>query len=139
LKFLFLAFNSFVDPLGGTVFFSGVRLRIREQAYREPDLLLLKDKNDPRKQERFWSGTDLTLEVVSEDNPARDLVEKRKDYAEARVPEYWIVNSEDETITVLKLDGASYVEHGVFVRGDAAASAMLPGFTVSVAAVFDAK
>ena len=139
LKFLFLAFNSFVDPLGGTVFFSGVRLRIREQAYREPDLLLLKDKNDPRKQERFWSGTDLTLEVVSEDNPARDLVEKRKDYAEGTVPEYWIVNPQDETITVLKLEGPAYVERGVFRRRDTATSLVLPGFRVSVDAVFDAE
>ena len=33
----------------------------------------------------------------------RDLVDKRGDYAEGRVPEYWIVNPQTETITVLRL------------------------------------
>jgi len=32
------------------------------------------------------------VEVVSKDKPERDLIDKRGDYAEARVPEYWIVN-----------------------------------------------
>jgi hypothetical protein len=33
--------------------------------------------------------------VVSADKPERDLVEKRGDYAEAGIPEYWIVNPEN--------------------------------------------
>jgi Uma2 family endonuclease len=136
LRILFLAFNAFVDPRGGEVFFAALRLRIRKGKFREPDLLLLKDKDDPRDQERFWTGADLALEVVSKNKPARDLVHKRRDYAEGRVPEYWIVNPQDETITVLKLDGAAYVEHGVFQRGDKATSVVLRGFKVSVDDVF---
>jgi Uma2 family endonuclease len=139
LKFLFLVVNAFVDPMGGSVHFNGIRLRVRKGKFREPDLLLVKDKNDPRRQNRFWTGADLTMEVVSEDKPARDLVDKRHEYAEGGVPEYWIVNPEDETITVLTLAGTTYVEHGVFRRGDTATSVVLPGFTVSVDAVFDAK
>lgn len=42
---------------------------------------------------------------------------ERVDYAEARSPEYWIVNPVDETITVLTLVGDTYTEHGVFRRG----------------------
>ena len=41
--------------------------------------------------------------------------------------------------TVLTLAGRVYVEHGVFHRGDTATSLVLPGFCVSVDAVFDAK
>ena len=48
------------------------------------------------------------------------------------------VGSLDETITVLKLDGDAYAEHGVFRRGGAAASALLEGFAVPVDEVFDA-
>jgi Uma2 family endonuclease len=65
-------------------------------------------------------------------------VEKRGDYAEAGIPEYWIVNPETETITVLRLEDTAYVDHGVFGRGTEAASALLPGFSVGVDAVFDA-
>jgi Uma2 family endonuclease len=139
LKFLLIAFSTFVEPAGGTVSFSGLRLRLRKGKFREPDLLLLKDASDPRNQDRFWKGADLTLEVVSKDKPERDLIHKRHDYAEGRVPEYWIVNPKDQTIRVLKLQRRKYVEHGVFQRGDTANSVVLPGFSVSVDAVFDAK
>jgi Uma2 family endonuclease len=138
LQFLFLAFVSFVKPRGGKVHFAALRLKIRRGKYREPDLLLLLSATDPRRQNRFWTGADLALEVVSPDKPERDLIEKRHDYAEGRVPEYWIVNPDTETITVLRLDGEVYVEAGQYRRGDVAASVVLAGFTVDATAVFDA-
>ena len=105
LGFLFLAFYGFVEPRGGKVRFSPLRLRIRPGKFREPDLLFLLSAADSRRQNRFWLGADLALEVVSEEKPERDLVDKRGDYAEGRVPEYWIVNPQTETITVLRLRG----------------------------------
>jgi Uma2 family endonuclease len=138
LQFLFLAFLTFLQPRGGKVQFSPLRLRIRPGKFREPDLLLLLLAGDPRRQNRFWTGADLALEIVSPERPERDLVHKRADYAEARVPEYWIVNPQTETITVLRLEGAAYTEVGTFRRGDSAASTLLAGFAVDVAAVFDA-
>ena len=115
-----------------------MRVRIREGAFREPDLVLIRDAHDIRRQNRFWLGVDLTVEVVSPDDPKRDLVDKRRDYAEARIPEYWIVDPRNETVTVLALRGAAYVEHGVFGRGAQARSALLHGLAVDVGAVFDA-
>ena len=45
-----------------------------------------------RNQDRFWLGADVVVEVVSPDDLGRDLVVKRADYAEAAIPEYWIVD-----------------------------------------------
>ncbi len=77
------------------------------------------------------------------DKPERELVEKRREYAEARIPEYWIVNPFTETITVLVLDdnpsAAVYAEYGDFGRGERAASRLLDGFGIDVDAVFDAE
>jgi Uma2 family endonuclease len=137
LGFLYVAFLNFIEPRGGKVRFSALRLRIRPGKFREPDLLLLLSATDPRRQNRFWLGADLALEVVSEDKPERELVEKRGDYAEGRVPEYWIVNSQTETISVLHLRRDSYEEAGVHRRGESATSVLLEGFSVGVAAVFD--
>ena len=53
-----------------------------------------------------------------------DLVRKRSNYAEAAIPEYWIVEPTTETITVLTLAGGAYVERGVFDR-EAYASSVL--------------
>jgi Uma2 family endonuclease len=75
LQFLFLAFLEYVRPRGGKVHFAPLRLRIRGRKFREPDLLLLLDINDPRQGDRHWYWADLTLEVVSEDKPERDLVD----------------------------------------------------------------
>jgi Uma2 family endonuclease len=138
LKFLFLAFFHFVETRGGNVQFAPLRLRIRPGKYREPDLLLLLSAADSRRQNRFWLGADLALGVVSEEKPERDLVEKRGDYAEGRVPEYWIVNPQTETITILRLRGDVYEEAGIYRRGESAPSVLLPGFSVDVAAVFNA-
>jgi len=139
LKYLFLALHFFIDPRGGTVQFAALRVRIRPGKYREPDLLLLLSANDERRQDRFWTGADLALEVVSPDKPERDLVDKPLDYAEGRIREYWIVNPQTETITVLRLDGDTYAEDGAYHRGQSADSPLLPGFSVDVSAVFDAK
>ena len=138
LGLLYLAFLGFVGPRDGTVRFSPLRLRIRPGKYREPDLLILLSATDPRRQNRFWLGADLAVEVVSEEKPERALVDKRGDYAEGRVPEYWIVNPQTETITVLRLRGDAYEEAGIYRRGELAASEMLAGFSIAVTAVFDA-
>jgi Uma2 family endonuclease len=137
MEFLFLAFRHFINPRGGKVRFAPLRLRIRPGKFREPDLLLLLLAGDPRRQDRFWVGADLALEIVSAEKPERDLVHKRVDYAEARVPEYWIVNSQSETVTVLRLEGDVFVEAGQYRKGDIAKSIVLAGFTIDVAAVFE--
>jgi Uma2 family endonuclease len=138
LGFLYTAFLSFIEPRGGKVRFAPLRLRIRPGKFREPDLLLLRTATDSRRQNEYWLGADLALEVVSEEKPERDLVEKRGDYAEGRVPEYWIVNPQTQTISVLALSGDAYVEAGVYRRGEIAASVSLPDFSVAVSAIFDA-
>ena len=138
-RWLFLALLAFVQGVGGTVFYAPLRVQVRPGKFREPDLLVLRDENDPRSQEAFWLGADLVVEIVSPDDPERDTVEKVADYAEAGIPEYWIVNPLDETIAVLRLDGAQYLTHGVFGRGAQAHSALLAGFDVLVDAVLDAR
>jgi Uma2 family endonuclease len=137
LAFLYEIFLLFIRPRGGKVLFAPLRLQIGPSRFREPDLLLLLNVNDPRNQDAFWLGADLVVEVVSPDNPERDLIEKRRDYAEAGIPEYWIIDPQTDTITVLRLEADAYTEHGVFARGSVATSALLNDFEVAVDAVFD--
>jgi Uma2 family endonuclease len=136
--FLFLAFHAFLKPLGGKVQFSGLRLRLRSGEFREPDLLLLLDAKDVRRQDRYWNGADLVLEVVSKDNPERDLIQKRNEYARAKIPEYWIVNPLTDTILVFQLKETRYRKPAEYDRGSQAMSLLLPGFSVNVDDVFDA-
>ena len=138
-RYLFLALLAFVERIGGTVFYATLRVRVAPNRFREPDLVLLLDVNDPRNQNAFWLGADLVVEIVSPDDVERDTVIKRADYAAAGIPEYWIVHPAEGTISVLRLAGDTYVVHGVFHRGDTATSSLLQGFTVRVDVVCDAE
>jgi Uma2 family endonuclease len=139
LEWLFLALKTFVEQIGGKVRFAPLRVLVREGKYREPDILLVRNAHDPRRQNRYWLGADLVVEVVSGDDPERDTKVKRVDYALAGIAEYWIVNPLEDTITVLVLEGEAYTEHGVFRRSEHATSRLLDGFSVRVAEVLDAE
>lgn len=114
-------------------------VRISENRYREPDVAFLSRKNLHRDGERFWDGADLVMEVVSPNSAARDRVKKRREYARAGIPEYWLVDPAQRTITVLTLRHESYVVHGEFGKGELATSRLLPGFQVSVKEALEAR
>jgi Uma2 family endonuclease len=97
-------------------------------------MVFKKGENEARCHEDFWEGADLAMEVVSDDpkDVLRDYVEKAQDYAAARIPEYWIIDREQQRIRVLVLKGDAYELHGDFLPGSTATSVVLPGFSVSV-------
>jgi Uma2 family endonuclease len=137
-KLLFLALLAIAERIGGDVFYAPLRVQVRPGKFREPDLLLVVDKNDPRAQNEFWLGADLVMEIVSPDRPERDTETKPREYAEANIPEYWIVNPLEKTITVLVLDRDVYTTYGIFRHGQTAKSKLLGDFSVSVDEVFAA-
>jgi Uma2 family endonuclease len=135
---LFTIFHAHAKRTGGKVLFAPLRIQLWPGKIREPDLLFIASANDPRRQQQYWTGADLVVEVVSPDDPVRDLVTKRFEYAQSGIPEYWIVDPRTETITVLTLEADAYVEHGRFDRGEMAVSAHYDGLQVDVAAALDA-
>jgi len=55
----------------------------------------------------------LVVEVVSpgDTNHNRDYVEKRSEYAERNIPEYWLIDPEASLVVVLTLDRKTYQTH----------------------------
>lgn len=135
---LLLAFATQHDL--GTVLFAPLRVRLWPGKFREPDLVFLRKEHADQVAEDYWDGADLVMEVVSGNEPdrRRDRVTKRREYARAGIAEYWIVDPDEEKIIVLRLAGKRYVVQGEFGTGVAAASHLLPGFTVDVAAALAA-
>ena len=115
-----------------------LRVRLWEGKFREPDIVFMLAENRERRGNEYWNGADLVMEVVSDKAPDRDTVEKRGEYAKAGIPEYWIVDPRNSTITVLSLDKSTnqYAESGRFRNSDSARSALLDGFSVDVSDVF---
>ena len=122
----------------GEVLMAPFPVQVGKSKYREPDIVFMLAQNGHRKREEYWVGADLVVEVVSPDDPNRDWIVKRQEYASADIPEYWIVDRRSLTITVLHLAGQEYAVHGEFGLNAKAISLLLPGFAVDVAAVFAA-
>jgi Uma2 family endonuclease len=123
----------------GNVLFAPLRIQLWPGKFREPDIVFMLSKHDDRRSEQFWQGADLVMEVVSPDDGQRDEVIKKREYARAGIPEYWLVNPQKKTITVFRLEGTQYAVHGKFGMGKKAGSHLLPGFEVDVTAVFNAR
>ena len=123
----------------GRLLVAPFRVRLWPDKFREPDVMIMRAQNAHRMGEEYWDGADLVIEVVSDDDRRRDLETKRFEYARAGIPEYWIVDPQTETVSVLTLDGGAYTAHGEFPRGRRADSRLFPGFDVAVDEVFDAR
>lgn len=110
------------------------RVRLRGETFREPDIAVYLTEHLDRFGERYGEGADVIVEVVSEDaaSRTRDYEDKRRDYAEGQVPEYWIVDPSEGRIRVLSLDGERYVVSGDYPSGEVARSRILDGFEVDV-------
>jgi Uma2 family endonuclease len=110
VQFLFVGLLTFIKDMEvGRAYVAPMPVKLWTKQFREPDVLFLashriKDKRKPPK------GADLVMEVVGRGTDARkrDLKEKRRVYAKAKVPEYWIVDPQTKKITVLTLSGKTY-------------------------------
>jgi Uma2 family endonuclease len=121
----------------GIVLFAGLRVRLKPQHFRLPDLVFMSARNRAKRSNRFWQGADLAMEIVSEDDPDRDYVEKRAAYAAGGIKEYWTVDPRDRSVTLLVLKGRKYQQVARFADGDQVASVVLPDFSLAVSAIFD--
>jgi Uma2 family endonuclease len=141
LAFLYRLLAAFVEARGlGLVLPAALPVRLWPRKFREPDIVFMLAEHAHRRHERFWEGADLVVEVVSPDpkDRKRDLETKRREYARAGIPEYWIVDPQQQRILVLSLAGQAYRVQGDFGPGAEATSVFLPGFSVPVDTVFAA-
>lgn len=125
---------------GGDVLPLPLPVRLGHSEYREPDVIYLSSGRRAAIAGDYPEGADLVMEVVMGDagDRERDYVEKREAYAQAGIPEYWIVDPEEKVIIVLRLESDEYAEHGRFGAGQVATSHLLPGFAVPVDEVWAA-
>ncbi len=122
------------EQQAGIALMAPIRVQLRPGVFREPDIVFVSTENQSVVGEDFWLGADLVMEVVSASprSRRRDLEQKRREYAEAKIREYWIVDPHKVTIQVLELSSGDYRVAGEYGRSELAKSLLLPGFSVSV-------
>jgi Uma2 family endonuclease len=103
----------------------GLELEVRgEPKNRYPDLTVIREEHiqqlRPRNTIRLSMQPPLVvIEAVSPglSNRERDYIDKRKQYQDRGIPEYWLIDPARATVTVLELTDGIYRELGVF-RGE---------------------
>jgi Uma2 family endonuclease len=105
-----------------------VAFRLGKRGGPEPDVAFLrKDRSHLARRGYVDGPPDLAIEIVSPDSVARDYAAKRQQYREAGVPEYWIIDEESQSVTLLRLDSRGRYREGRPREGKFA-SGVLPGF-----------
>lgn len=103
----------------------------------QPDILFLSPETLKRADPRLQGPPDVAIEIISKGHRARDTRKKKDLYFRFRVPEYWIVDPDKETITVLVWQDDGWSEHGVFERVETASSVVMKGVSIPVSGIFE--
>lgn len=107
-------------------------LQAGDPANRYPDLVVIREEHLELTQKRLTITFEvlpplLVVEVVSPGqlNRERDYERKRQQYAARGIPEYWLVDQEQQVIVVLALTHGEYSDVGTF-QGETPTRSSLP-------------
>ena len=106
-----------------------VRLFADDKTFVEPDIAVICNRNIMT--EKGCDGApDLIIEVVSPSNATHDYVTKLMKYQKAGVREYWIVNPEQERVSVINFENPDYTTDYAYT--DTISSGVLPGLQITI-------
>lgn len=120
----------------GQMLFAPVPIRLWAGKFREPDIVVYLTEHLDRIGKTFGRVPDLVVEVLSPGTRDLDLTKKFREYAQAGVSEYWLVDPSVRGIQVYTLQAGHYAPEGHFGAGQRARSLVLPGFEVAVEEIF---
>ncbi len=108
-----------------------------EESERHPDLSIY--KSPPDGEEDFWANwiQDIAIEVVSRSSHHRDYVEKREEYFQFGVREYWIIDAEKQQMLALRRSAGRWVEK-IVGADEIYRTRLLPEFEFNLAPIFAA-
>ncbi len=138
---LSMALHAFVSAAKlGHVRFAPLPVRLWPGKVREPDLVYMSAQHADRIG-TYWGVPDLAVEILSPGTAQKDRETKRLEYAAAGVAEYWILDPESKTAELLRLEQsiALYREVETLSAEDRLTSALFPGFSLDLAALFAAE
>ena len=121
----------------GEVFSAPFDVVLSDTNVVQPDLLFVsKEQAYIVTEDNIRGAPDLVVEILSHSTAERDRTFKRALYARYGVREYWLVDPDTRTVTVLLLDDGTFVEVAHYGAGQPLTSPTLPGFTVNLDDIF---
>ena len=103
----------------------------------QPDLIFVSNERTGIITDANLQGApDLVVEILSPSTAERDKTFKYALYAEHGVGEYWMVDTDAKTITVLLLGERGFAVEGIYGEGETLESPTLQGFALDLGDVF---
>ena len=132
--------NTFMHESGvGVVYSAPADVVLSDTNVVQPDLLFVsREREQIITHANIQGAPDLAVEIRSPSTGERDRTVKRKLYAEHGVKEYWLVDPDAMTVTVLVLGEHDFEEAGVYSKGQTLTSPTLKGFIVNPDDIFRA-
>lgn len=119
---------------GGKAYYAPYGVYLTADNFVEPDLIFIRSDHLDRIGPKHVDGPpDLVVEVSSPATRLVDRVRKRDLYERFGIPEYWIVDLENEQVEVYVLVDAHYPDPLVKRPGDTLEPSGLPGLSVPAA------
>ena len=103
-----------------------------------PDIVIVRSgRIDIMRDMRFYGAPDIVVEVLSSDRN-RDLVDKRRLYEMAGVPEFWIIDGDADTLYALEMrsDG-TYRERAALTAADSLTTPLFPTLSLPLRLLFN--
>ena len=139
-KLAFLLFQIVEQKGQGFVFYAPLDVKIRENTVYQPDLLVIlanvREHADRIQETHIEGAPDLIIEILSPSTAQMDPLDKRYDYAEAGVAEYWIVDPVGHRVEVYGLQERRFVLIETAQEKGRIRSRLIPDFEVDLADLF---
>ena len=122
----------------GEVFFAPCDVVLSNADVVQPDLLFVSHQRAHLLLggANVLGAPDLVVEILSPSTAGRDRTLKRTLYAKHGVQEYWLVDPDARTVTVLRLDAGAFEVAALYGEGQTMTSPTLAGFTADLNEIF---
>ncbi len=122
----------------GEILCAPLDVLLRQDTALQPDLLFISNARFDIIQEECIAGApELVAEVLLPAAAAHDRAVKLPIYAEAGVPEVWLIDSQAKTVEVLKLQGKNYFLEAALAGDQVLISDLFPGWQLRLHDLFD--
>ena len=122
----------------GEIFVAPLDVRLSRDTAVQPDPIFISNSRARIIKENYIDGApDLVVEILSPSTAAHDRATKLALYAEAGVPEVWLLETVAKTVEVLKLQGKKYLVDSALAGERKLTSSQFPGWELPLTDLFD--
>ncbi len=102
-----------------------------------PDIILY--HRDKMREIGHYGTPELIIEILSPSTAAKDCILKKNLYEKKLVPEYWIVDPENEEVFVFLLGDERYGKPVIYTKNDKLKPGILPELEIDLKEIFDVR